>query len=108
MRTPGQELCDTLISIQMRVKVLEELIESHKNGLRTQFDFESRFRSNAFAITREMSKLKCLTDSLFLQGQSAFEVENMYNNGYIKEIIASTKTSIPLDNGNKGPVSIDS
>ena len=83
MRTPGQELCDTLISIQMRVKVLEELLESLKNGLRTQEDFDSRFSSNAFAVTRQMSTLKPLTDRLFLEGASAFAYVD--NSVYEKE-----------------------
>lgn len=113
MRTPGQELCDTLISIQMRVKVLEELLESLKNGLRTQEDFDSRFSSNAFAVTRQMSLLKPLTDRLFLQGASAFayvdSIEEQKQKERLAGLIQAMKTSYTnyIDVG-KSPVSIDS
>jgi hypothetical protein len=73
MRTPGQELCDTLVSIQLRVKVLEELLNSVRNGMRSEDDFDRRFATNAWVLSDEMKKLKPLVDKVFDEGKSAFK-----------------------------------
>jgi len=76
MRTSGQELCDILISIQLRVKVLEELLNSVKNGTRTEDDFESRFNSNGWVLTDELKQLKPLVDKVFEEGKSFYRIYN--------------------------------
>tara|TARA_R110000868_G_scaffold390210_1_gene659778 strand:- start:74 stop:484 length:411 start_codon:yes stop_codon:yes gene_type:complete len=73
MRTPGQELCDTLVSVQLRVKVLEELLNSARNGMRSEEDFDRRFASNAWVLTDELKKIKPLVDKVFDEGKSAFK-----------------------------------
>ena len=99
MRTPGQELCDTLVSIQLRVKVLEELLNSARNGMRSEDDFERRFASNAWVLSDEMKKLKPLVDKVFDEGKSAFKPKesNIFN-----------KYLVPANNPiNYNPVSFD-
>jgi hypothetical protein len=104
MRTPGQELCDTLVSIQLRVKVLEELLISARNGMRSEDDFERRFTTNAWVLSDEMKKLKPLVDKVFDEGKSAFKPKesNIFNT-YLVPI-----GSIPATNAiNYNPISFD-
>jgi len=104
MRTPGQELCDTLVSIQLRVKVLEELLNSARNGMRSEDDFERRFTTNAWVLSDEMKKLKPLVDKVFDEGKSAFKPKQVsFSNVYTVPI-----GSIPAINAiNYNPISLD-
>lgn len=104
MRTPGQELCDTLVSIQLRVKVLEELLNSARNGMRSEDDFDRRFATNAWVLTDELKKLKPLVDKVFDEGKSAFKPKPVsIFSPYMVPI-----GSIPATNAiNYNPISMD-
>jgi hypothetical protein len=104
MRTPGQELCDTLVSIQLRVKVLEELLNSVRNGMRSEDDFDRRFATNAWVLSDEMKKLKPLVDKVFEEGKSAFKP---------KQVVFPASLMVPIgsipatNNINYNPISFD-
>lgn len=104
MRTPGQELCDTLVSVQLRVKVLEELLNSARNGMRSEEDFDRRFATNAWVLTDELKKIKPLVDKVFDEGKSAFKPKPISSfSPYLVPI-----GSIPATNAiNYNPISID-
>jgi hypothetical protein len=104
MRTPGQELCDTLVSIQLRVKVLEELLNSARNGMRSEDDFERRFASNGWVLSDEMKKLKPLFDKVLEEVKSAFKPKQVS----LPSVYTFPIGSIPATNAiNYNPISFD-
>ena len=69
-KTPGQELSDLFYGLQMTVKILEGIIEEHKQGKRTQSDYESRIVSQSNLLNNNLKNVKPLVEKLF---QSAFD-----------------------------------
>jgi uncharacterized membrane protein len=71
-KTPGQELSDLLYGLQMTVKILDGIISEHKNGKRTQSDYESRIHSQANLLNNNLKHIKTLTEKLFVEAYSRF------------------------------------
>lgn len=70
MRTSGEELSDLFNALQIRTKVMIELIESRKIGTRPEDDFKSRFWIQAHTLAFELKKIKPLVDSLLVEGNA--------------------------------------
>jgi hypothetical protein len=68
-KTPGQELSDLLYGLQMTVKILEGIQQEHKEGKRTQSDYESRIVSQSNLLNNNLKGVKPLVEKLF---ESAF------------------------------------
>jgi uncharacterized membrane protein len=71
-KTPGQELSDVLYGLQMTVKILEGIINEHKNGKRDQPDYESRIISQSSLLNNNLKQVKPLTEKLFQEAFSRF------------------------------------
>jgi len=71
-KTPGQELSDLLYGLQMTVKILESIITEHKEGKRTQSDYESRIHSQANLLNNNLKNIKPITEKLFTEAYSRF------------------------------------
>ena len=68
MNTPGIQLSDLFYGLQLRIKVMEELIQSTKQGMRPENDFQSRFFTQAWVLANELKKIKPLVDAMLLEG----------------------------------------
>ena len=71
-KTPGQELSDLFYGLQMTVKILEGIINEHKEGKRDDFDYESRVRSQSNLLANNLKAVKPLTEKLFVEAYSRF------------------------------------
>jgi len=69
-KTPGQELSDVFYGLQMTVKILEGIINEHKEGKRDQTDYESRIVSQSNLLNNNLKSVKPLVEKLF---QEAFD-----------------------------------
>ncbi len=72
-KTPGQELSDLLYGLQMTVKILEGIMNEHKDGKRSQSDYESRIHSQANLLNTNLKNIKPLTEKLFTEAYSRFD-----------------------------------
>ena len=70
MNTPGTQLSDLFYSLQIRIKVMEELISSTKTGARPEEDFKDRFMSQAWLLATDLKKIKPLVDSMLEEGNA--------------------------------------
>ena len=70
MNSSGTQLSDLFHALQIRVRVLEELIQSTKAGLRTEADFKGRFVNQAWIMANELKKIKPLVDSMLEEGNA--------------------------------------
>ena len=68
MNSPGTQLSDLLYSLQTRVRVMEELIQSNKQGTRPDIDFKWRFVVQSHTLAAELKKIKPLVDAMLLEG----------------------------------------
>ena len=71
-KTPGQELSDLLYGLQMTVKILEGIINEHKDGKREQSDYESRIHSQSNLLANNLKGVKPLTEKLFQEAFARF------------------------------------
>jgi hypothetical protein len=71
-KTPGQELSDLLFGLQMTVKILEGIINEHKEGKRDQTDYESRIHSQSNLLANKLKGVKPLVEKLFTEAYSRF------------------------------------
>jgi len=71
-KTPGQELSDVFYGLQMTVKILEGIINEHKDGKRDQSDYESRIVSQSNLLNTNLKNVKPLTEKLFQEAFSRF------------------------------------
>lgn len=71
--TSGQELSDLFYGLQMTVKILEGIMNEHKEGKRDQADYESRIQSQSNLLANNLKKVKPLTEKLFGEAFSRFE-----------------------------------
>ena len=71
-KTPGQELSDLLFGLQMTVKILEGIVNEHKEGKRDQTDYESRIHSQSHLLNDNLKKIKPLVEKLFDEAYSRF------------------------------------
>ena len=71
-KTPGQELSDLFYGLQMTVKILEGVINEHKEGKRDQTDYESRVHSQCNLLANNLKGVKPLTEKLFQEAYSRF------------------------------------
>jgi len=71
-KTPGQELSDLLYGLQMTVKILDGIIMEHKQGNRSQSDYESRIHSQSNLLNTNLKHVKPLTEKLFKEAYSRF------------------------------------
>jgi len=71
-KTPGQELSDLLYGLQMTVKILDGIMEEHKQGKRDQSDYESRIHSQSNLLNNNLKNVKPLTEKLFQEAFSRF------------------------------------
>ncbi|NDB84144.1 MAG: hypothetical protein EB127_15710 [Alphaproteobacteria bacterium] len=71
-KTPGQELSDLLFGLQMTVKILEGIVNEHKEGKRDQTDYESRIHSQSNLLNDNLKKIKPLVEKLFVEAYSRF------------------------------------
>ena len=72
-KTPGQELSDLLYGLQMTVKILEGIMNEHKEGKRDQSDYESRIHSQSNLLANNLKNVKPLTEKLFTEAYSRFK-----------------------------------
>ena len=72
-KTPGQELSDLFYGLQMTVKILEGIINEHKEGKRDQSDYESRIHSQSNLLANNLKGVKPLTERLFAEAFGRFE-----------------------------------
>jgi hypothetical protein len=75
-KTPGQELSDLLYGLQMTVKILESIITEHKDGKRTQSDYEARIHSQSNLLATNLKNVKPLTEKLFADAFSRFKSDS--------------------------------
>ena len=75
-KTPGQELSDLFYGLQMTVKILEGIVNEHKEGKRDQTDYESRIRSQSNLLANNLKAVKPLTEKLFVEAYSRFSESN--------------------------------
>jgi len=71
-KTPGQELSDLFYGLQMTVKILEGIINEHKEGKREQSDYESRIHSQSNLLNNNLKGVKPLVEKLFTDAYSRF------------------------------------
>jgi uncharacterized membrane protein len=71
-KSPGQELSDLFYGLQMTVKILEGIIEEHKQGKRSQSDYESRIHSQSNLLANNLKQVKPLTEKLFAEAFDRF------------------------------------
>jgi hypothetical protein len=71
-KTPGQELSDLFYGLQMTVKILEGIINEHKEGKRDQSDYESRIHSQSNLLANNLKGVKPLTEKLFQEAFGRF------------------------------------
>lgn len=71
-KTPGQELSDLFYGLQMTVKILEGIMNEHKEGKRDQTDYESRIQSQSNLLANNLKNVKPLTEKLFGEAFSRF------------------------------------
>lgn len=72
-KTPGQELSDVFYGLQMTVKILEGIINEHKEGKRDQSDYESRIHSQSNLLNNNLKGVKPLVEKLFQEAYSRFK-----------------------------------
>ena len=71
-KTPGQELSDLFYGLQMTVKILEGIMNEHKEGKRDQSDYESRVHSQSNLLANNLKGVKPLTEKLFQEAFARF------------------------------------
>jgi len=74
-KTPGQELSDLFYGLQMTVKILEGIINEHKEGKRGQSDYESRIVSQSNLLNNNLKGVKPLVEKLFQEAFDRFSQE---------------------------------
>jgi hypothetical protein len=79
-KTPGQELSDLFYGLQMTVKILEGIINEHKEGKREQSDYESRIHSQSNLLANNLKGVKPLTEKLFAEAFNRFKVLDIAGN----------------------------
>jgi hypothetical protein len=72
-KTPGQELSDLFYGLQMTVKILEGIMNEHKEGKREQSDYELRIHSQSNLLANNLKNVKPLTEKLFQEAFSRFD-----------------------------------
>jgi hypothetical protein len=70
MNTPGTQLSDLFYSLQIRIKIIEELLQSRKNNTRPEDDFKNRFMNQAWTLASDLKRIKPLVDSMLLEGNA--------------------------------------
>ena len=70
--TPGQKLSDLFYGLQMTVKILEGIMIEHKEGKRSQSDYESRIHSQSNLLNNNLKGVKPLVEELFKEAYSRF------------------------------------
>jgi hypothetical protein len=78
-KTPGQELSDLFYGLQMTVKILEGIINEHKEGKREQTDYESRIVSQSNLLANNLKGVKPLVEKLFTEAYSRFDSKSETN-----------------------------
>lgn len=76
-KSPGQELSDLLYGLQMTVKILEGIVLEHKDGKRSQSDYESRIVSQSHLLNDNLKGVKPLVEKLFTEAYSRFDAVNL-------------------------------
>lgn len=76
-KTPGQELSDLFYGLQMTVKILEGVMMEHKEGKRSQSDYESRIHSQSNLLNNNLKGVKPLVEKLFTEAYSRFDAVNI-------------------------------
>lgn len=71
-KTPGQELSDLFYGLQMTVKILEGIMMEHKDGKRSQSDYEIRIHSQSNLLNNNLKGVKPLVEKLFMEAYSRF------------------------------------
>jgi hypothetical protein len=72
-KTPGQELSDLLYGLQMTVKILDGIMNEHKDGKRDQSDYENRIHSQSNLLNTNLKGVKPLVEKLFAEAYSRFK-----------------------------------
>lgn len=70
MNSSGTQLSDLFHSLQIRIRVMEELLQSTKSGMRPENDFKGRFVNQAYGLAAELKKIKPLVDSMLEEGNA--------------------------------------
>lgn len=71
-KTPGQELSDVFYGLQTTVKILEGIINEHKQGKRDQSDYELRIHSQSNLLNNNLKTVKPLVEKLFQEAFGRF------------------------------------
>lgn len=71
-KTPGQELSDVFYGLQVTVKILEGIMNEHKEGKRDQSDYESRIHSQSNLLNNNLKAVKPLVEKLFQEAYARF------------------------------------
>lgn len=71
-KTPGQELSDVFYGLQMTVKIIEGIMQEHKDGKRDQTDYELRIQGQSNLLANNLKQVKPLTEKLFQEAFSRF------------------------------------
>jgi len=71
-KSPGQELSDLLFGLQMTVKILEGMVNEHKEGKRDQSDYESRVHSQSNLLNNNLKLVKPAVEKLFKEAYGRF------------------------------------
>jgi hypothetical protein len=91
-KTPGQELSDLFYGLQMTVKILEGIMNEHKEGKREQSDYEARIHSQSNLLNNNLKGVKPLVEKLFTVAYSRFNTNEGPINSVSKDDI-QLKTS---------------
>ena len=88
-KSPAHELSDLFYGLQMTVKIFEGIMIEHKEGKRTQEDYELRIHSQATLLNNNLKGVKSLVEKLFTEAYSRF---NATVNSISEEAIHSEKS----------------
>jgi hypothetical protein len=75
-KSPGQELSDLFYGLQMTVKILEGIVNEHKEGKRDQSDYESRIVSQSNLLNNNLKGVKPLVEKLFQEAFDRFSAKD--------------------------------
>lgn len=70
MNSSGTQLSDLFHSLQIRIRIMEELLQSTRSGMRSEDDFKGRFVNQAYGLAAELKKIKPLVDSMLEEGNA--------------------------------------
>lgn len=72
-KTPAQNLCDILYALGIQVKFMEDLMNGLSSGMRTQQDFNIRFKGQTDLFLKNLKNVKPAVEALITEGYSKID-----------------------------------